>query len=123
MPEARSSFHHGNLREALVQAGLAMARERGAGAVVLREATRHVGVTARAAYRHFADREALVRAVARAALAEMARTIERKQAGAVDGLAMLRGVGEGYIQFALDEPGWFDVAFFAMGEMVNTPTD
>ena len=32
---------------------------------------------------------------------------------------MLRGVGEGYIQFALDEPGWFDVAFFAMADMVN----
>lgn len=91
----------------------------GAQAIVLREATRRAGVTARAAYRHFADREALVRAVAGAALTEMAATITRHQAGASDGLSMLRGVGEGYIQFALDEPGWFDVAFFAMGDLVH----
>jgi len=57
-------------------------------------------------------------AVARAALAEMAVTIDRRQLGATGGLALLEGVGLGYIQFALDEPGWFDVAFFAMGGMV-----
>ncbi|GAA4234147.1 AcrR family transcriptional regulator [Streptosporangium album] len=129
MPEARSSYHHGDLRDALVQAGLAMSRDRGAEAIVLREATRRVGVTARAAYRHFADRDALVHAVAQAALTQMAhaieqRQIEQRQREARDGLAMLRGVGEGYIQFALDEPGWFDVAFFAMSDMVNpTSTD
>lgn len=95
-----------------------MARERGAEAVVLREATRQAGVTARAAYRHFADREALVRAVAQSALAKMAATIKQAQSGAAEGAAMLRGAGEGYIRFALDEPGWFDIAFFAMGDMV-----
>jgi len=95
-----------------------MARERGAEAVVLREVTRQAGVTARAAYRHFADREALVRAVAQSALAKMAATIKQAQSGASEGAAMLRGVGEGYIRFALDEPGWFDIAFFAMGDMV-----
>lgn len=102
-----------------MRAGLAMSRERGAQAIVLREATRRAGVTARAAYRHFADRDALVRAVAQAALSEMACAIEEKQKEASDALAMLRAVGEGYIQFALDEPGWFDVAFFAMTDMVN----
>lgn len=119
MAAARSTYHHGDLRDALVRAGLALSRERGAEAIVLREATRQVGVSARAAYRHFADREALVRAVAQAALSRMADTIEQKQSEATDGVEMLRGVGEGYIQFALDEPGWFDVAFFAMGEMGN----
>jgi hypothetical protein len=58
--------------------------------------------------------------VAQAALAEMARTIEHRQADARDGRAILRGVGEGYIEFALEEPGWFDVAFFAMSDMLNT---
>ena len=120
MQVARTTYHHGGLRVALVQAGLAMSRTRGAEAIVLREATRRAGVTARAAYRHFADREELVRAVAQAALAEMARTIEQKQSRVDDGRAMLRGVGEGYVEFALAEPGWFDVAFFAMGDMLNT---
>jgi AcrR family transcriptional regulator len=95
-----------------------MSRIGGADAIVLREATRRAGVTPRAAYRHFADHGALLRAVAGAALAEMAVTIDRRQLGATGGLALLEGVGLGYIQFALDEPGWFDVAFFAMGGMV-----
>jgi len=99
-----------------------MSRAGGADAIVLREATRRAGVTPRAAYRHFADRDALLRAVAGAALAEMAITIDRRQLGATGGLALLEGVGLGYIQFALDEPGWFDVAFFAMGGMVTAPT-
>jgi AcrR family transcriptional regulator len=118
--DARAAFHHGDLRAALIASGLELSRTAGAEAIVLREATRRAGVTARAAYRHFADRDALVRAVAQAALAEMARTIERRQQGATDPVAMLHALGTGYIQFALDEPGWFDVAFFAMADMLNT---
>lgn len=91
----------------------------GTSAIVLREATRRAGVTPRAAYRHFADHDALVRAVARAALAEMAIAIDRRQVGATGGVALLESVGLGYIQFALDESGWFDVAFFAMGGTVS----
>ena len=119
MALARDTFHHGDLAAALVSAGLAMSRTGGADGIVLREATRHAGVTARAAYRHFADREALVRAVARAALAEMAHRIDVRQETAQGAMGMLRAVGEGYIRFALDEPGWFDVAFFAMTDMVG----
>lgn len=120
MTDARGAFHHGDLRAALIASGLELSRATGADAIVLREATRRAGVTARAAYRHFADRDALVRAVAQAALAEMARTIERRQQRAGDPVAILHALGVGYIQFALDEPGWFDVAFFAMADMLNT---
>lgn len=115
----RPTYHHGALREALVRAGLDLARARGADAIVLREATRRVGVNARAAYRHFADREELVRAVADEALAEMAEWMARSQRGARTAADLLRGVGEGYIAFALDEPGWFDVAVLAMPDMLN----
>jgi AcrR family transcriptional regulator len=155
MAEARSTYHHGDLRAALVRAALDMARDHGSEAVVLREATRRTGVTPRAAYRHFADREALLYAAAQAALGEMARAIEAQQAadtalGATaadraspeaaghasseaaghpsadhaaqarpDGLRLLNAVGLGYIRFALAEPGWFDVAFFAMGDLLS----
>lgn len=119
MIEARTRYHHGDLHDALVQEGLAMSRSGGTNAIVLREATRRAGVTPRAAYRHFADHDALVRAVARAALAEMAIAIDRRQVGATGGVALLESVGLGYIQFALDESGWFDVAFFAMGGTVS----
>ena len=120
MPAPKSAYHHGTLRDTLVSVGLGMARESGSEAIVLREATRRAGVTARAAYRHFADREALVSAVAQAALAEMARTVDLHLTEDIDARAHLQAVGEGYIRFALDEPGWFDVAFFAMFDLHNT---
>ncbi|UUZ60490.1 TetR/AcrR family transcriptional regulator [Nocardioides sp. B-3] len=119
MTEARGSYHHGNLREELVRVARDLARSDGAEAIGLREATRRAGVTARAAYRHFADRDALVIAVAVSVLDEMAETIAARQVGQDEGAAMLTAVGEGYIAFALDEPGWFDVAFFAMGEKLQ----
>lgn len=121
----RSTYHHGALRPALVEAGLDLARAGGAEAVVLREVTRRAGVTVNAAYRHFADREALVDAVSAAALSRLAETIESRIAGLVvsaddpvtDALARLSAVGAGYIEFALAEPGWFDAAFFAVADM------
>jgi AcrR family transcriptional regulator len=115
----RSTYHHGALRQALVRAGLELARRAGAEAIVLREATRRVGVSARAAYRHFADRDALVQAVAEEALAKMAAGMARRQCGATSAADLLRGVGEGYIAFALDEPGWFDVAVRAMPDLLG----
>lgn len=122
MVPARDTYHHGDLHRALVGAGLDLARGGGAKAVVLREATRRTGVTARAAYRHFADREALVHAVARAALDQMGIAILAGQTGVTDPVDLLREVGRGYIAFALDEPGWFDVAFFAVREFVGSGT-
>lgn len=106
-----------------MRAGLELARVSGAEAVVLREATRRVGVSARAAYRHFSDREALVHAVAHEALVEMAAWMARCQQGATTAVDLLRGVGEGYIGFALDEPGWFDVAVLAMPDMMSGPIE
>ncbi|MDQ6716487.1 MAG: TetR/AcrR family transcriptional regulator, partial [Actinomycetota bacterium] len=62
-PAIRTSrYHHGDLRRALVLAATSLARAGGPDAVVLREVTRQVGVSANAAYRHFADRDALLEA-------------------------------------------------------------
>jgi AcrR family transcriptional regulator len=111
-------YHHGDLRHALVDAGLDMARTGGPEAVVLREATRRAGVTANAAYRHFADREALLHEVCTRAQSAVARSIEaelaqvREQAPADRARARFRAVGVGYIRFARAEPGLFRTAFF-----------
>jgi AcrR family transcriptional regulator len=111
-------YHHGDLRHALVDAGLDMARAGGPEAVVLREATRRAGVTANAAYRHFADREALLHEVCTRAQSAVARSIEaelaqvREQAPAERARARFRAVGVGYIRFARAEPGLFRTAFF-----------
>jgi len=59
----RNTYRHGDLYRALLEAGTQMARVGGPTAVVLREVTRQVGVAPNAAYRHFADRNALLQAV------------------------------------------------------------
>ena len=78
---------------------------------MLREATRRAGVSPNAAYRHFADRQALLDAVSAAAQGLAADRMEQELATVTDPRARLRAVGAGYIAFARDEPGLFRVAF------------
>jgi AcrR family transcriptional regulator len=117
-PPVRSTYRHGDLRRALIDAGVQLARAGGPDAVVLREATRQVGVVPNAAYRHFADRNALLQAVCSAAQAELAVAMEAELAAcprtdnAVESArAHLRAVGTGYLRFARAEPGLFGTAF------------
>lgn len=119
----RRNYHHGDLKQALLEAGVEMARAGGGpDAVALREATRRTGVAPNAAYRHYANRHDLVQAVRFAALAKLARVMERELTivdQTVDettdpvqfGHNSLRAVGTGYIRFAMDEPGLFRTAF------------
>jgi AcrR family transcriptional regulator len=116
----RETYRHGDLRRALLDAGTQLARAGGPTAVVLREATRQVGVAPNAAYRHFADRHALLQAVCAAAQAQLALAIETEWAIAEQGgkanaadvaRAHLRAVGTGYMRFARAEPGLFRTAF------------
>lgn len=115
MAQARESYHHGSLAEALVDAGMELTRASGAADLSLREVTRRVGVSPTAAYRHFADRDAILAAVSRRiqeGMADRMRALETTKAtDAATARARLTAVGLGYIAFALDEPGWFDVAF------------
>jgi AcrR family transcriptional regulator len=116
LPDSKTGYHHGDLRAALVDAGLQLARVGGPEALTIREATRRVGVSPNAAYRHFADREALLRAVATAIqhrmVARMQSSVRRRGSTELQASDRLRAVGLGYIRFALDEPGWFTAAFF-----------
>jgi AcrR family transcriptional regulator len=115
----KSGYHHGDLRAALIDAGLQLTRAGGPEALTIREATRRVGVSPNAAYRHFADRQALLQAVATAIQLRMTagmRTSVRRR-GTTE---LLRAVGIGYIRFALDEPGWFAVAFFGVDQSDET---
>ena len=124
---ARETYRHGDLRQALISAGLELARGGGPSAVVLRESTRQVGVSPNAAYRHFADRRALLAAVSAAAqglvadsmLAEIAR-IEPTDDAAADARRRLRAVGTGYLRFARTEPGLFRTAFTVPDDLANS---
>ncbi len=108
----------GQVRRNLIDAGIALAREGGPDAVVLREATRAVGVAPNAAYRHFKDRDALLNAVCIAAMRHLAQRIEQEvgqvstpygtKSGAI---ARLNAIGTAYLDFAMAEPGLFETAF------------
>ena len=118
----RSTYRHGDLRRALVDAGVALAREGRPGAVVLREVTRRAGVVPNAAYRHFRNHQALFLAVQAVALGELARAMEREWAktlridnSAERARAQLRAVGIGYLEFAQTETGLFRTAFPVSG--------
>jgi len=120
----RSTYRHGDLRQALLDAGVQLARSGGPDAVVLREATRQAGVVPNAAYRHYASRHELLQAVRSAALASLAVAIEAELAAvrpsrspAVRARAGLRAVGTGYLRFAQAEPGLFRTAFSVPDEL------
>ncbi len=114
---AAASYHHGNLRESLVTAAIAVAREHGPEGLALRDLARRVGVSHNAAYRHFADRDALVAEVARRAMAGLVASMQRRldTVTATDPVLRARRrlaeTGRGYVHFALGEPGLFRVAF------------
>ena len=120
MSSQRQGYHQGNLRQALIEAGLELTRTGGPSALGLRDVTRRVGVSPNAAYRHFADRDSLAEAIAEQIRKNMADRMHACEADdartdpqgePLTGRVLLRAVGLGYIQFAINEPGWFEVAF------------
>ena len=124
LPPPRSTYRHGDLRRALLEAGIELARGGGPDAVVLREATRRAGVAPNAAYRHFASRQALLQAVRAAALSAVAQAMEAELAALPANLppaafarASVRAVGTGYLKFAQAETGLFRTAFAASGQL------
>lgn len=112
-----TTYHHGNLRAALIETATELARTKGPGGVVLREVARLAGVSHNAAYRHFADREELLAEVAAIGQQRLAAAMRRRLATvrvtepAARATARLRETGRAYVLFAFAEPGLFRVAF------------
>jgi AcrR family transcriptional regulator len=114
----------GQVRTALIAAGLELARAGGPEAVVLREATRRVGVVPNAAYRHFADRDALLADVCAAAMDELAGRMQEQVAAVPEypdakqaAVARLGALGLAYLDFASRETGLFETAFAMPGHL------
>jgi AcrR family transcriptional regulator len=116
MPQ-KSSYHHGSLRNALVDAAMRLIGDDGHEAFSLREAARTVGVTANAAYRHFEDKSALVTAVAQHGFQALGQQmIEAMQAAGGRGaknraVARFQACGRAYVAFALQNPELFAAMF------------
>ena len=125
-PAVRSTYRHGDLRRALLDAGVELARAGGPEAVVLREVTRRAGVVPNAAYRHFGSLQELLKAVRAAALSASAAAMEAELATVPNGLppadaarARLRAIGTGYLRFAQSETGLFRTAYMASDDMAG----
>ena len=121
----------GAVRDGLVAAGLELARAGGPDAVVLREATRMVGVVPNAAYRHFADHDELLAAVCAAAMRELAgrmaarvARVRGRRGDAAAAVRRLHAIGDAYLEFAREEPGLFKTAFaLPQRHSYNVPVD
>lgn len=111
----RRGYHHGNLREALIDAALLLLAEKGPGAFTIAEAARLAGVSSAAPYRHFRDAEALLAAVAERGYERFAAALaEAWNDGRPDPLRGFEALGQAYLRFARREPALY-AAMFEMG--------
>ena len=111
---SRTGYHHGDLPRALVRAALELISKEGADGFTLREAARLVGVTHGAAYRHFADKTALLAALAEEGFRELVTTMEAARAlvpRSDDVRARVHAIASAYVRFALEHPSHFRVMF------------
>lgn len=107
---AKATYHHGDLRRALIDAALVRIPTQGIHGLSLRALARDVGVTHAAPYRHFADKSALIAAIsAEGAEALGAAMQQAMHAGAP--MDQLRALGQTYVRFAVQHPAYFKVMF------------
>lgn len=104
----RRPYHHGDLRAALVTAARSLVVAEDAEGLTLRRAAASAGVSHTAAYRHFADKAALVAAVMAQGFDELRAAAEAASAGPSD---RLRGIGRAYVEFAVANPSLYRLMF------------
>ena len=123
MPRAKKplkhAYHHGDLRRALLDAGLAILADGGAHALTLREVARRAGVTQAAPYHHFADKEVLLAALAEEGFVVLTQAmVLARDAAGKKASARLRAMGESYVHFAVSHAAHFQIMF---GHLVDIP--
>lgn len=121
-PKDRKGYHHGNLKEALIEAARRFIAERGLGGFTLVDAARLVGVTPAALYRHFRGREALVAEVAFRGFAQLAERLGRVLKGEGTPLERFTRMGEAYLAFAEQEPGYYAAMFSPLAGEAGSPS-
>ncbi|MBI5263149.1 MAG: TetR/AcrR family transcriptional regulator [Bradyrhizobium sp.] len=122
MTRPKPSYHHGNLRNALFEEAVKLVEQAGVENFSLREAARLVGVSANAAYRHFADKSELLAAVAefgfglleRRLLAAISAVSDQPTAAAA-AIERIRAAGRAYVDFAVEHPELLRVMFGSSG--------
>jgi AcrR family transcriptional regulator len=112
--QAKANYHHGNLREALVETALDLLKRQGPASLGLRQVARSAGVSPSAPYHHFGSKEGLMAAVAAAGfrrLSEEQDVAQASVAGATEPDAQIRALGRSYIRFARANPELYRLMF------------
>ena len=130
---SRPTYHHGDLRNALVRAAARLAEQGGPDAVTIRAAAREVGVTPTATYRHFSGQQELLAAAKEsafdgmsAAMAGYLAKIPTEGDPVETAVRAFEATGRGYIRFAIEQPGLFRTAFCSPeieGDELPEPAD
>ncbi|MEY9854558.1 AcrR family transcriptional regulator [Catenulispora sp. GAS73] len=108
-----TGHHHGDLRNALEKAALELVAEKGPHGFSLNEASRRAGVSVAAPYKHFADREALLAALAVTGYRQQRELFSAAVSGLDDPADQLSAFAAAYVRFAAEQPAFFDVTFYA----------
>lgn len=110
--EAKNTYHHGDLRQSLIDAAIALISEEGIGDLSLRQVARRAGVSHNAPYRHFEDKEALLAAVAGQGFQSLRAAMESaQQVMPSDSSQRLEAIGIAYVNFALAHPAYYRLMF------------
>ena len=111
-PPGRRGYHHGNLREALIEAALNLISEKGPAGFSFAEAARAAGVSPAAPYRHFRDRDALIADVARRGFEAFSAALAKAwNGGKPNPRAAFDALGKAYLAFAASEPAYYSAMF------------
>lgn len=121
-PGGRRSYHHGNLREALIRAALDLIAQKGPGGFTFAEAARWAGVSPAAPYRHFRDRDELLANVALRGFRQFEAALTKAwDGGRPDALAALERLGKAYLDFARGEPAYYSAMFEGGAPLGSNP--
>jgi AcrR family transcriptional regulator len=118
LSEKKTAYHHGDLRSALIEAGMKALETTDPNDISLRQLAREVGVSATAVYRHFPDKRALFGALAHTGLAMLFADQKAASDAAGGGGPGFSATGRAYVRFAIANPGLFRL-IFAHGELAQ----
>ncbi len=109
---AERGYHHGNLKEALLQAALGLIAEKGAAGFTFADAARMAGVSPAAPYRHFRDRDELLSSIAQRGFEQFESALSQAwDDGRPDTVSAFERVGKAYLAFAREEPAFYSAMF------------